>query len=138
MPLSAHTGRILTGHDGWGGGTVADGFATELRTIVATLQEKRIRNVAWLTTDIHVARFFSYDPDNNGTADFYEFVSGPLAAITGNLDVLDDTFHPTILYEENGFYNFGVVKVNGKSGALTAEIRDQAGKVHHALTLKAR
>ncbi len=138
VPLSSHTGRILTGRDGWGGGAVADGFTTELRTIVSTLQEQRIRNVAWLTTDIHVARFFSYDPNRDGTPDFYEFISGPLAAITGNLDSLDYTFHPTILYEENGFYNFGVVKVNGKSGALTAEIRDQTGKVHHALTLKAR
>lgn len=138
VPLSAHTGRILTGHDGWGGGAVADGFTTELRTIVSTLQEKRMRNVVWLSTDIHVARFFSYDPNNDGNPDFYEFISGPLSAITGNLDSLDQTFHPTIVYEENGFFNFGVVKVNGKNGALTAEIRDQEGKVHHALTLKAR
>ena len=138
VPLSAHTGRILTGHDGWGGGAVADGFTTELRTIVSTLQEKRMRNVVWLSTDIHVARFFSYDPNNDGNPDFYEFISGPLSAITGNLDSLDQTFHPTILYEENSFFNFGVVKVNGKNGALTAEIRDREGKVHHTLTLKAR
>jgi hypothetical protein len=42
------------------------------------------------------------------------------------------------LYEENGFFNFGVVKVNGQTGAFTVEIRDQEGKVHHALTLKAQ
>lgn len=138
VPLSAHTGRIFTGHDGWGGGVLADGFTTELRTIVTALQERRIRNVVWLSTDIHVARFFSYDPNNDGTPDFYEFISGPLSAITGNLDPLDHTFHPTILYEETNFFNFGVVRVDGKSGALTVEIRDQEGKVHHALTLKAR
>lgn len=138
VPLSAHTGRILSGHDGWGGGAVADGFTTELRTIITTFQEKGIRNVVWLSTDIHVARFFSYDPNNDGKPDFYEFISGPLSAITGNLDPLDHTFHPTILYEENGFFNFGVVKVNGKSGAFTVEIRDQEGKVHHALTLRPR
>jgi alkaline phosphatase D len=138
VPLSAHTGRILTGHDGWGGGAIADGFATELRTIVTTLQDKGIHNVVWLSTDIHVARFFSYDPNNDGKPDFYEFISGPLNAGTGNLDPLDYTFHPTILYEENGFFNFGVVKVNGQTGAFTVEIRDQEGKVHHALTLKAQ
>ncbi|MSQ47557.1 MAG: hypothetical protein EXR78_04075 [Deltaproteobacteria bacterium] len=138
VPLSAHAGRILTGHDGWGGGSIADGFTTELRTIISTLQEKRMRNVVWLSTDIHVARFFSYDPNNDGNPDFHEFISGPLSAITGNLDSLDHSFHPTILYEENGFFNFGVVKVNGRNGALTAEIRDQEGKVHHTLTLKAR
>jgi alkaline phosphatase D len=138
VPLSAHTGSILFGHDGWGGGAIADGFTTELRTIVTTLQGQQIRNVVWLSTDIHVARFFSYDPNNDGKPDFYEFISGPLSAITGNLDPLDHTFHPTVLYEETNFFNFGVVKVDGKSGALTAEIRDQEGKVHHALTLEAR
>ena len=138
VPLSALTGRILTGHDGWGGGAIADGFTTELRTIVTTLQEKQIRNVIWLSTDIHVARFFSYDSNDDSRPDFYEFISGPLSAITGNLDPLDHTFHPTILYEENGFFNFGVVKVNGKSGAFTVEIRDQEGKIHHTLTLRPR
>jgi alkaline phosphatase D len=137
VPLAAHTGRILFGHDGWGGGAIADGFTTELRIIVTTLEEKQIRNVVWLSTDIHVARFFSYDPNQDGKPDFYEFISGPLSAITGNLDSLDQTFHPTILYEETNFFNFGVVKVNGKSGAFTVEIRDQEGKVHQALTLKA-
>lgn len=138
VPLSSHTGRTLTGRDGWGGGAGADGFTTELRAIVSTLQEQHIRNVVWLSTDIHVARFFSYDPNDDGNADFHEFISGPLNAITGNLDLFDQTFHPTVLYEETGFFNFGVVRVNGKSGALTADIRDQKGKVHHALTLKAR
>jgi alkaline phosphatase D len=138
VPLSALTGRILTGHDGWGGSSVADGFTTELRTIVSTLQTKRIRNVVWLSTDIHVARFFAYDPNNDGRPDFYEFISGPLSAITGNLDPFDQTFHPTVLYEETGFFNFGVVRVKGKDGALTVEIRDQEGKAHHALTLKAQ
>jgi alkaline phosphatase D len=104
---------------------------------VTALREKQIRNVVWISTDIHVARFFSYDPNNDGKPDFYEFISGPLSAITGNLDPLDHTFRPTVLYEETNFFNFGVVKVDGKSGALTAEIRDQEGKVRHSLTLEA-
>jgi alkaline phosphatase D len=138
VPLSAHTGSALRGRDGWGGGIVTDGFTSELKKIVATLRDHRLRNVAWITTDIHVARVASYDPDQDGKANFHEFISGPLSAITGNFDPLDQTFHPKVLYEETNFFNFGVVRINGKTGALTVEIRDQEGKVHYTLTLSAR
>lgn len=135
VPLSAHTGGLLTGNDSWARGLVSSGFDTELRKIVLALQARPLRNVVWLSTDIHVARIFSYDPNQDGVADFHEFISGPLSAITGNLDPLDQTFHPRILYEENDFFNFGVVKIDGISGALTVEIRDQEGKVHYTLRL---
>lgn len=138
VPLSAHTGSVLTGNDSWGKGEFSSGFDTELGKIVTTLQERHLRNVVWLSTDIHVARILSYDPNRDGVADFHEFISGPLSAITGNFDPLDQTFHPSILYEENKFFNFGVVKIDGESGALSVEIRDQEGKVHYTLTLPAR
>jgi alkaline phosphatase D len=129
---------MFTGNDSWGKGEFSDGFDTELGKIVTTLRDRHLRNVAWLSTDIHVARILSYDPDQDGTIDFYELISGPLNAATGNFDSLDQTFHPSILYEENKFFNFGVVKIDGKSGTLSVEIRDQTGKVHHTLTLPAR
>ncbi len=138
VPLSAHTGSILTGNDGWGKGLVSSGFDTELGKIVAALRDSHQHNVIWLSTDIHVARILSYDPNRDGMADFYEFISGPLSAITGNFDPLDQTFHPSVVYEETNFFNFGVVKIDGKSGALTVEIHDQEGKVHYTLTLPAR
>ncbi len=138
VPLSTHTGGLLTGNDSWGRGLVSSGFDTELRKIVLAFQARRLRNVVWLSTDIHVARILSYDPNQDGVADFHEFINGPLSAITGNLDPLDPTFHPRLLYEENDFFNFGVVKIDGTSGALTVEIRDQEGKVHYTLTLPAQ
>ena len=138
VPLSAHTGSLFTGNDSWGRGEFSSGFDTELGKIVATLQERHLRNVVWLSTDIHVARILSYDPNQDGVTDFHEFISGPLSAVTGNFDPLDQTFHPSILYEENKFFNFGVVKIDGKSSTLSVEIRDQDGKVHYTLTLQAR
>lgn len=138
VPLSAQTGSIFTGNDSWGKGEFSDGFDMELSKIVLALRDHHLRNVAWISTDIHVARILSYDPDQDGTVDFHELISGPLNAITGNFDPLDQTFHPNILYEENKFFNFGVVKIDGKSGALTVEIRDQEGKVHYTRTLPAR
>jgi alkaline phosphatase D len=138
VPLSAHTGSLLTGNDSWAKGNVSSGFDMELGKILTTLRESQRGNVVWITTDIHVARIFSYDPDRDGTADFHEFICGPLSAITGNLDPLDQTFNPKILYEENNFFNFGVVRIDGDSGALSVEIRDQEGKLHYTLTLPAR
>ncbi|MGH7960206.1 MAG: alkaline phosphatase D family protein [Candidatus Binatia bacterium] len=137
VPLSAHTGSFLTGHDGWGKGALAGGARTELGTIVALLRDRHVRNVAWLSSDIHVARSLSYDPNQDGTPDFYEFISGPLSARPGNFDPLDQTFHPTLLYQETDFFNFGVVKINGDSGVLSVEIRDQKGKIHYSFTLPA-
>jgi alkaline phosphatase D len=135
VPLSAHTGGILTGNDSWGKGFISSGFDTELGKIVAALHDSQRRNVVWISTDIHVARILSYDPNQDGSADFYEFISGPLSAITGNFDSLDQTFRPKILYEENDFFNFGVVRIDGQNGALTVEICDQEGKVHYSRTL---
>lgn len=138
VPLSARTGTPQTGHDSWAKGDLSGGFDTELGKIVATLRAQQKRNVVWLSTDIHVARSLSYDPDQDGIVDFYEFISGPLSAMPGDLDPLDETFRPRILYEETHFFNFGVVRIEGKTGALMVEIRDQEGNKHYALTLPAR
>jgi len=138
VPLSTYTGNLFKGHDSWAGSLLISGFDRELGEIVGALRDQHVQDVVWLSTDIHVARLLSYDPTQDGTPDFYEFISGPLSAITGDLKPLDPTFRPKILYEETNFFNFGVVRIDGASRALNVEIRDQQGKVHHSLTLPAR
>ncbi|MCS6926642.1 MAG: alkaline phosphatase D family protein, partial [Candidatus Binatia bacterium] len=138
VPLSAHTGNVLKGRDGWGGDFFASGFTTELKKILTHLRSRQVQNVVWFSTDLHVARVLSYDPERDGTSDFYEFISGPLSAIPGDLDPLDPTFHPRILYEETNFFNFGFVRIDGHTGRLTVDIRDQEGKVRYTLSLDAR
>lgn len=138
VPLSAQTGNPKTGHDSWAVGSFPGGFDAELEKIIAALHTQQKRNVVWLSTDIHVARSLSYDPNLDGVVDFYEFISGPLSAMTGDLDPLDETFHPRILSEETHFFNFGIIRIAGKTGALTVEIRDQQGNTHYTLTLPAR
>jgi alkaline phosphatase D len=134
VPLSARTGNPKRGHDSWAGGSFPGGFETELEKIVSTLQQAHKRHVVWLSADVHVARSLAYDPNQDGIADFYEFISGPLNAGTGDFDPLSDKFHPRLLYEETNFFNFGEVRIDGETGALTVEIRDQAGKIHYTLT----
>src|SRR5262249_28343205 len=138
VPLSTYTGNFFKGHDSWAGSRLIGGFDRELGEIVGTLRDRHVRNVVWISTDIHIARLLSYTPTQDGTPDFYEFISGPLSAITGDLKPLDPTFHPKILYEETNFFNFGVIRIDGKSQTLSVEIRDQTGKVHYSLSLPAR
>lgn len=138
VPLSTYTGNLIRGHDSWAGGPLLNGFNRELGEIVTALHHRNLHNVAWLSTDIHIARLLSYDPTQDGTPDFYEFISGPLSAVTGDLKPLDPTFHPKVLYQETNFFNFGVVRIDGKSQTLSVEIRDQEGKVHYSLTVPAR
>lgn len=137
VPLSARTGNPLRGHDSWAGGSFPGGFETELEKIVTALQRARKRNVIWLSADVHVARALAYDPDQDGAANFHEFISGPLSAITGDFDPLSEKFHPRLLYEESKFFNFGKIHIDGATGALTVGIHDQEGKSHYSLILPA-
>jgi alkaline phosphatase D len=139
VPLSAPTGSMawLRGRDGWASGYLFTGFETELLKIVDFIRTHPVHNVVWVTTDVHFAQFTAYDPDKDGAVDFHELVSGPLSAILGEPEFLDSTLNPQVLYQGSGFYNFGVVRIDGQSKDLTAEIRDQRGARRFTLTLKA-
>lgn len=139
VPLSVPTGRMawLRGRDGWASGYLFTGFETELLKIIDFIRTHSVRNVLWLTTDIHFAQSTAYDPDKDGAVDFHELASGPLSAALGEPASLDPTLNPEVLYQGSGFYNFGVVRIDGKGKDLVAEIRDQKGAVRFTLTLKA-
>lgn len=126
----------LPGNDSWARGADGTGFQTELRTIVGTILDHRIRNVVWLAADVHYAQINAYDPDGDGVADFHEFISGPLSAATVTPVLPDPVLRPSTLYSEGGFSNFGLVAVNGTS--LRVEILDETGRSHFARTFSAR
>ncbi len=128
--------KLVPGIDSWAKGEEGTGFANELGRIVSVIMDQPIRNVVWLTADVHFPQINAYDPDADGTADFHEFVAGPLSANPGRLAALDQTFHPTTLYTDTGFYNFGRLTINGED--LRVEIVDDTGAVRYAQTFKAR
>lgn len=128
--------KLIPGIDSWAKGEDGTGFGNELARIVRVIMEQPVRNVVWLTADVHFPQINAYDPDGDGRQDFHEFVAGPLSANPGRLAPLDQTFHPTTLYTDTGFYNFGVVTVAGDE--LRVEIRDETGAVHSAHTFRAR
>lgn len=124
------------GNDGWAGGADGTGFETELRTIVETILAHPIKNVVWIATDVHFVQANAYDPNGDGVPDFHEFVAGPLSAAFGRLTPARDTWKPTTLFHEGGYYNFGTVSVKGAT--LEVAIVDDSGKVRFTHRLIAR
>ena len=113
--------------DGWAAGakltTDTDGnqdnplgFESELRSILAFLKAEGIRNVVWLATDVHFARFLRYEPGGELTGlVFHEFLAGPASAISLTPQALSRTFTPIELFAQGrradparpSFFNYG-------------------------------
>jgi alkaline phosphatase D len=135
VPISIPTGKA-NHRDGWANADHIDpkdptGYENEFKQISDFILQNKIKNVNFVTTDVHFADMIQYDPDHNGSVDYRELVSGPLGAIMVNPPKLDPTFGPERLYAEGGFFNFGVLKVDPKKEQITVEIRDENGKVHY-------
>ncbi|HET9961077.1 MAG TPA: alkaline phosphatase D family protein [Nitrospiraceae bacterium] len=124
------------GQDGWAGGADGTGFETELGVIARTIADRSIRNVVWLTGDVHFVQGLAYDVDGDGLIDFHEFTAGPLSAATGRLLPTRSPFATRSFISEAGFQNFGLVKVDGGSFAVT--VIDEEGKVRYSQRLDAR
>ena len=158
VPISIPTGSnaSILGRDGWANGNETSnysyytGFERELTDLLRFVDEHNIKNIVFLTTDVHFPVFFKYnfDLNNDGNiTDIYELVSGPLSAsrtisladasrLGAPFPKLDGTFNPSILYQEGTIFNFGYVRIeggmenedNGKPH-LIADIRDENGTV---------
>jgi alkaline phosphatase D len=137
IPMSIPTGANSSkfGHDGWANGISLDfssktGFERELEEIMKFIDDNNIKNVVFVTTDVHFPIILKYNADMNSDGDsvnVYEIISGPLSAFTfGSLSspllMPDPTFQPTILYVEGGIFNFAYLQIakgtDGKSHML--------------------
>ncbi len=124
------------------GGGPPLGRELEMAGILRFIKEQRIANVLWLTADVHYAAAHHYDPKRARFTDFmpfWELVAGPLHAGTFGPSDLDETFGPEVRFrnmapgeKQNqppsaGKQSFGVLRVDGKTGALTASLHDREG-----------
>ncbi|WP_281506250.1 alkaline phosphatase [Amycolatopsis sp. FBCC-B4732] len=116
------------------------GRETELAWVLREIQRRRVRNVVWLTADVHYTAAHHYSPDRAAFPDFdpfWEFVSGPLNAGAFGPNQLDPTFGPEAVFVHappvantapiDGFQHFGELNVDGASGDLTVDLRDATG-----------
>jgi alkaline phosphatase D len=150
IPISVPTGAnaSILGRDGWANGNETNfssktGFEREMQGLLKFLDDHNIKNIVFVTTDVHFPANILYKVDANDDGDkliFHELISGPLSAFRfgtpggAPIPKLDMTFNPKILYEEGGIFNFGYVEVQKKPGDnlahLIAQIVDENGLAH--------
>lgn len=112
VPLSIPKGgdRSVPGHDGWAGGPDGTGFEQERQVIVDTILSHKVKNVVFLSGDVHWVQANAYDPNQDGVIDFHEYIAGPLSAPPGRFAPTQTALHPTELFYESGYHNFGLVR----------------------------
>ncbi|WP_084653139.1 alkaline phosphatase D family protein [Nocardioides insulae] len=104
MPLSVATryaddrDSVAQFHDGG-----PRGREQEIARLLSGLQQRGVRNVIWVTADVHYTAAHEYHPDRAAYQDFdpfWEFVSGPVASGTFPVKQPDRTFGPRIVFAE--------------------------------------
>src|SRR6478736_1487413 len=109
----------------------------EIADLLSFIKRAGIRNIVWLTADMHYTAAHHYDPSRAIFRDFepfWEFVSGPLHAGTWAPGILDNTFGPKAMYQKGcdgenlapcfGMQFFGRVDIDGKTGVMTVTLKD--------------
>src|SRR4029077_2191075 len=119
------------------------GRELEIADVLAFLKKERVRNVVWITGDVHYCAAHHYDPARARFAEFdpfWEFVAGPLHAGTFGPNELDATFGPEVRFvgippgmkpnrpPSAGLQFFGTLKVAGRSRVMTVGLHDLTGK----------
>jgi alkaline phosphatase D len=142
VPLGYPTGfpqPQVDGRDGWADNGEPSGYETELMSLLYFIEANDIENVIFLSGDAHWPYALSFDPDRDGTPNFYELSASPLSAIPLAPGAVDQTFNPKVLYAEGTFqgdlFNFGQINITD-DGALIFKIIDRDGTTRYELALQ--
>jgi alkaline phosphatase D len=109
----------------------------EIADLLSFMKRAGLRNIVWLTADVHYTAAHHYDPNRAVFQDFepfWEFVSGPLHAGTWAPAPLDNTFGPKAMFQKGcsgenlapcyGMQFFGRVDIDGKTEVMTVTLKD--------------
>jgi alkaline phosphatase D len=128
------------------------GRELEVAGLLRFIRDHRIRNVVWVTGDVHYCAAHHYDPARARFTEFdpfWEFVAGPLHAGTFGPNTLDGTFGPEVRFNgvpagmkgnrppSEGLQFFGTLRIDAKTRALTARLHNLAGEVIYSVELPA-
>jgi alkaline phosphatase D len=117
------------------------GRELEMANLLRFIRDSDIKNVVWLTADVHYTAAHYYDPNQaqfQEFAPFWEFVSGPLNAGTFGPGALDNTFGPKVAYfkappegqanlpPSAGLQFFGQVDID-EDQVMTVTLKDLTG-----------
>jgi alkaline phosphatase D len=118
------------------------GKELEIAGVLSALKRNRVKNVVWLTADVHYCAAHHYSPDRAAFTDFdpfWEFVAGPINAGSFGPGQLDGTFGPEVAFYKTGAYAnqsprsgenqfFGHVDL-GEDDVFTVSLRNANGAV---------
>jgi len=119
------------------------GRELELASLFGFIKQNGIKNVVWVTADVHYASATYYDPVRaqfTSFTPFWEFVAGPINAGTFGPGEIDRTFGPDVKYSSappgmkqnrpptDGMQYFGLAKIDGATEVLTVSLNDLTGK----------
>jgi alkaline phosphatase D len=128
------------------------GRELELADLLQFIKQQSIKNVVWLTADVHYAAAHYYDPSKaqfQNFDGFWEFVAGPLNSGTFGPNDLDNTFGPQVKFlsippglkanrpPSDGFQFFGTVRIDRESRTMTVALINLAGKQLYSIDLPA-
>ncbi len=126
------------------------GRELEIANLLSFIKHSGIKNVVWLTADVHYTAAHYYDPNKAQFQDFspfWEFVSGPLNAGSFGPNRLDNSFGPQVVFQKapeagqvnlppsEGLQFFGQVGIDGESEAMTVMLKDLTGETLHQVEL---
>jgi alkaline phosphatase D len=121
----------------------ARGRELEIAGLLRTLKARKVRNVVWVTGDVHFCAAHYFNPALAATADFdpfWEFIAGPAHAGTFSAGELDMTFGPEVKFKgvpadlkpnrppDEGLQFFGLCEVDPHTRALTVSLNNTAGR----------
>jgi alkaline phosphatase D len=118
------------------------GRELEIAGLLKFIKDQKIRNVVWITADVHYCAAHHFDPARAVFREFdpfWEFVAGPAHAGTFAPGVLDPTFGPELRFSgvpadlkpnrppSEGLQFFGTLNVDARSRVLTVQLHNLAG-----------
>ncbi len=117
------------------------GRELEVAALLSAIKHAGIKNLVWLTADVHYTAAHHYSPERAVFKDFnpfWEFVSGPLHAGGFGPGDTDDTFGLQVVYKKDpggrinappteGMQFFGECAIEGRTGVLHVRLKDLSG-----------
>jgi alkaline phosphatase D len=128
------------------------GRELEIAELLKFIRDQRIRNVVFVTADVHYCAAHHYDPARATFTEFHpfwEFVAGPAHAGTFGPNPLDKTFGPEARFvgippgmkpnrpPSAGFQFFGTLKADARTKALAVKLINLAGETIFQIELPA-
>ncbi len=126
------------------------GRELELASLLAFIKTNGIRDVVWVTADVHYASATYYHPARalfTDFAPFGEFVAGPINAGTFGPGEIDQTFGPEVRFRSvpdgmkqnrpptEGLQFFGLAKIDGPTEVMAVSLHNLRGDAIYRVDL---